>query len=185
MNILAYSLGRVIRSFNADEMYPEKGFYLPLFIRRIGERYVFTDIPELNQNSLTFKQGSIMCNGELKVVSTMTIFNDAVVIESTRTEDAEIVMDEFVAWMQSTQGFRQPKTPSLTLYESHLIVDFEEPASTAIKAFEKFGSIYGKAFEETYGKSITLELSHIGLSADPTKLPRDIHPLMKVESSIS
>src|SRR5258708_3245683 len=93
-----------------DEVKPLKGYHLPQLIKAVGARYEFGKFPTAAE---VISSGAKFQQGRLKSVNIpeLGIFNDGfIATTSSDTSDSEVVLNDLVAFLKETFGFRDPQT---------------------------------------------------------------------------
>ncbi|WP_210299866.1 hypothetical protein [Kaistia hirudinis] len=74
---------------------------------------------------------------------------------------------EFERWLVENFAFRYPKKSPRNLYDSNLIVDFDEDISRSLGILVSMGQAIGGALYQTYETYVPLGVHAIAFSADP------------------
>src|SRR5690348_12673605 len=128
MRVVAYDGG--IAGINAvpDELKPLKRFAIPELISEVATRYAVATIPTLEEAKKTgakFRDATFRSGHELINILEIGIFNDGLGVTATDTVAAEIVLEDLYSWLQSRFHFRKPPNGIKRVYQSDLIVSFD------------------------------------------------------------
>lgn len=186
MRLVSTELGRITYLFTADEANPKGGLYLAEFERLLIERYAFPSPPLRPEGgSVRFESGRMIAGDRKVNISALALYNDAVVIETTHTEQSMLVLENFNTWIKQTFGFRELKTKPMLLFESNIVVDFESPTHKTVSIFRELSNGLSAAMKKIYDHEFECDFSGLALASDPTKLPASIAPFLKTEFTIN
>ena len=184
MNLVSIELARVLQLFNADEIKPRKGFYPPEFRRMVGERYRFATLPDIEkkiEGGLKFGFGQFVTGERTINIADLTVYNDGVAVEATNSDDADIVLTEFIEWIKENLGINEPTTIIPRSYISGVVVDFDAPIDHAWSLFQAFAEIATDIYGAVYNVTPKFALSRIGLTATDRGTPAIINPELIIE----
>lgn len=181
MKLVAVDLARVTRFFQADEVRPQGGTYVPDLIKLIVDRYAFA-IPPMPKDALgeglKFKTGRLARGANQINIIELGVFNDGIMASVfDNTDNANLILDDFAAWLFDTLKISPPQTKLPRWYFSGLIVEFDAAVVKQLAPFTRTMSAITGAYRETYPWSYAAHFSRLGFSADPTT----VHPLFKPE----
>jgi hypothetical protein len=157
--------------FVPDEVKPLKGYHLPELLLAVGQKYGAAKTPTVEEakgSAARFENG-IFSDGHRKIpLVALTLHNDAIIATTTDTDDSELVIDNLFAWLKESFGFREPVTPAVRLYQSDLVVQFDnDPAN----AFGQITSFINFIQEEMTPPNATsrkpVQFGYISFGADP------------------
>ncbi len=174
MKIVSSELGRVSRYFVSEEIRPVGGLDLAAIIKLAMERYGFAVPPnpeEISQKGAIFQRGRRIIDNKTIIVPTLIVYNDGMSISAFDTDTAELLLDDAFRWAVENLGMRNPITPAVTTYESHIVVEFESQIDHILLIFDDLSSAFRDALRSTYSRDVTVGLSRIALSGDPPSLP--------------
>jgi len=141
MKLISIVLGQAVRLFKAPD--PIGGTFLPDLVAAIKERYGFLKVPTSIQDfdvtkGISFEHGKFhvhprsLPDGNVYkeiVIESFQIFNDGLVVGTKAfAEDADLFLDDFIQWAQST--FRATILESIPIqyaYNSQVEVTFPKP----------------------------------------------------------
>lgn len=127
--------------FMADEVKPLKGYHLPALLKAIGDRYGAVKSPSLDDARTTgakFENAIFVSNGRDISIPTLALHNDGFSISTTDTDDSEIVLNDLFGWLKEEFNFRDPATPAMCIYQSDLIVQFDNNPEEALGLIAPF-----------------------------------------------
>lgn len=186
MRLVSTQLGKVAYVVSSDEAGPKDGVYGPEFERLIAERYAFPNQPERPEGGSLRFDGGRMVAGTRKVnVPALILYSDAVVIETLHTDQSQLVLQDLMTWMGQAFGFREPRTKPLLLFESNVVVDFENPTHKIISTFEETSRSLSAAMKATYDRDLRFDFSGVSIASDPTALPATIASYFKTDFTIN
>jgi len=179
MKIISIEAARVTEMFVSDEVKPTGGLYMPDLIRLFSERFGFIHRPSLDrvQAGAEFK-GGMLAIGKKKInILDLTVFNNAITINTPNSQDTEIVLEDTLAWAQKTFHFRVPQTPSpITFYESQMVVDFDHAIDKKLALFKNLKNAFESQFETVYHVPTPAHISGFFIGVDPQQLPATLVP---------
>lgn len=175
MKVVSIEAARVTQLFVADEVRGERDIYLPQLFDSARQRYGFVKLPNLEDaklNGAKFQHGRLQrdSGGESITIEAVEIYNDGIVVSCRDSSDAEVVLDDIIAWGMQTFGLREPKTMIPRLYASFIVVDFKSATSDLIKRFEELQKILTDAYSRSYSVQRTFGISKLAFAVDPTTL---------------
>lgn len=177
MRLINTEIGRVIRLFPVEDIRPPGGLHPPTAMRMLGEKYSFGYTPdprhtweEAQRDGLKFQLGKLVHGNRTINVNDFTLYNDGIVATATSTNDADIFLDDLLAWGKEVFGFRDvsPAT-SRTLYYSNVIVEFELSPNSLLGNFAVLSDGLLKLLRTTYGLDIPVQLNGVGFHIDRTE----------------
>lgn len=124
-----------------DEVKPLVGYYIPVLVRAVAERYKFSKAPtpdEVRTTGAKFFDGRYVDGTREINISQLGVFNDAMAATTTDTSDSEIVVRDLFTWLQQTFKFRPPVTTPNRFYQSDLIVEFDNNPEDSFRSFAPF-----------------------------------------------
>lgn len=124
-----------------DEVRPLEALDVPRFIEAIADRYGLAKVPTLEQ---TKAQGAKFQNGRMKIgskehaITELAVYNDAFSVTTNDTDDSLLVLTDLVKWLRKAFHFREPTTPPIHLYQSDLIVAFDNDPQESFTGIGEF-----------------------------------------------
>ena len=190
MRIINVDTARVIQLFSKDEINPKNGAYRPDVINAIAERYRFVQTPPViiaqapNSTNTKFSEGQFIEKKKKINIANLTIYVDGIAVETTDTDSADIVMDDFIAWAKKEFGINEPTTKIARSYISGIVVDFDASIDSVFSIISEMGKIVSDQYKKTYGESVNLGLSRIGLGSDEQPPPGMLNSDFLIERRI-
>ena len=166
MNFVSPEAGQAIQLFLIDEVRPLRGGpFLPDVIMNVVRRYRFVSFPKefVPGQGLKFEHG-VADEATGIAINGLEIYNDGIIINTTHTDDADIVMDEFLGWVRSELKLREPQTRIPRRYYSRVVVEFEAGLDNFIKKFETCSATVAQAL----GVSNPIHVARMVFAADPS-----------------
>lgn len=157
-----------------DEVRPMNGLYLPELFRQIGERYELQQRPTVEDARKTgakFGAGRFISADKEIYISELGVFNDGFSVTTTDTEDAELVLNDLFAWLRQSFRFREPLTKAVRVFQSDLIVDFDNDPMLAVKTLAPVIALIQQEIEAISGSKMPLLLNRLGFACDPSLFP--------------
>ncbi|MGF1623283.1 MAG: hypothetical protein ACFCVH_00255 [Alphaproteobacteria bacterium] len=177
MKLIGHETGRLIVLFPAEEIRPHSGMYLPYVQAELNQRYGFIKQPdlsrpieELDRDGYKFGHGRAVIDGRLIAIIEFAIYNDGIVINCNRTDDAELIWSDLMEWSKDALGIREFTREPRKLYRSVLIVEFENQMSSLLKDFADIKYIVEDALTNTPHRG-DVDFVSISFGLDPTKIP--------------
>lgn len=169
MKLISAEFGQSFQPIHMDEIRPAGGVYVPELVSAIAERYSFVVKPTIPvpEGGFKFQTGVLNINGTTAIATNLDIYTDGIIINSTNTETADLLMDDFLSWVITRFGFRERQTVLPRKLFSSVIVDFSVSANGLIRNFQTVADLIAKALEPN-GVALDLHLTRIAIGADPT-----------------
>jgi hypothetical protein len=159
MNLVGYEIGQSLQLIHMDEVRPLRGgAFLPEMVAEVVRRYRFQSVPtkvEPNQPA-KFENGVRELGGTTIPIASLEVYIDGLLVNTSNTEDSDVILDDFVPWALDTFKFREPRTWLPRRYQSRIIVDFGKSAGqTFFKNFADLREIMARAFGSERDLAIT------------------------------
>jgi hypothetical protein len=166
MKLIAVDNARALQLFSADEITPEKGAYLPHVIERIGERYQFMErpAPKRTNEGIKFHGGRFITDQQEISINELVVYSDGAAIQAPNTHLADIVLDDFIAWVKTTFGIAEPITKFPRSYGDNIVVDFDGPIEHVLSVLTEMTDAYSAALEQIYGAPIFTTLHRLTIA---------------------
>jgi hypothetical protein len=175
MRFISAHLGAALQLLAMDEIWPPSGIHFPTAFAKITERYQFlsrpTDPEKIASGTGKFVAGHIVLGGREIAIGDLSIYSDGFNVETLNTGDADLVLNDFLAWLSQTFGTRQPTAVRTRVYRSVVVVEFGRSIDVALKHFSMLQSACAGAWQAAYGYDILLSLERFALEADPASVP--------------
>ena len=187
MRFVAPGIGRVGRGFVTDEIVPQTGIHMPDLIRLVAERYSFgirAELADIAKAGATFEQGRLISGNKKLNIQNLAIHSDGIWVTAADTQSAEFILDDVITWAWEAFGFREPITPPVPVFESHVIVEFERSIESALKIFDDLKEAFEAALRNTYERDIPVHLSRIGVGGDPLSVSYPLKSEFVIERRI-
>jgi len=157
--------------FIPDEIKPLKGFYLPDLLGAITKRYQFVKPPSVEEartSGAKFETGKLHRPNSDIAITTLGVFNDVLSVTTTDTSDSEFVLEDLFTWLKTDFKFRDPVAPLLRVYQSDLVVKFDNDPSKTFDAIRQFlDFIQLNLIPENARTKKAVEFNAILFGADP------------------
>ena len=180
MKVISIETGRVLQLFVPDEIKPSGGIYLPELIKLVTERYGFTKpatIEMTDKGGAKFEYGQLISGSRKVNLREVGIYNDGVIIVADNTTDADFATDDALMWARHAFNLREPDTKIPRRYTSQVVVEFEKPIDSALKAFDGVRRQLAETLKRSQGIDAKMDILKIGFNADPMSVP----PLLNTE----
>jgi hypothetical protein len=174
VNIISVDVALVRQGFLAEEVRPLAGLYLPEFIRLVTERYGFGIQPTVEsaqKSGAIFEQGRLVSGSKRINIKGLSVFSDGIWASTHNTSDSEYVVDDALHWAKMTFGMRDPQHIVPRMYDSHIVVEFDQSIDRAVAVFEQMKALYQTALMQTYGRDFSVQVSRLGIGFDPLSSP--------------
>ena len=178
MKLIATEVGKVISQFPLEEIRPLGGIHIPEVIQSIKDRYSFSYAPDLslpwekvNQQGLQFRLGKLETDSGQIYIQELNALPDGIVATAQRTDEAEVFIDDLMAWMKNSLGMRDLSSPPTLWFHSQVVVEFDGEINHLLKTFDKISSSLGKFLSKEYKIKEPVQLSKLTLGCDRLTLP--------------
>lgn len=145
MNIVAYHSATLVELLSLEAFAPLGAINERQLLAEIRERYSFMRQPdltlpkaEIESNGLIFESGIYNGHDSIMNISRLAIHKDGIVANASTTDEAEEFFEDLREWLLRSWNFRE--VPSISLFGSEIIVDFEKPLSNLLKDFKAISS---------------------------------------------
>jgi hypothetical protein len=156
MELISSQSGQSLQLVVLDEVRPLRGgVFLPDLSALIIQRYRFMGTPEKVPPGQPVKFHTGIFPGAPIPIEELGIYNDGIIITSTTTDDADVIMDDFLAWITEQYRLREPTTIIPRTYQSTIIVSLNGPLNRFINNFQKAGNLLSEAFGAPSPLSVT------------------------------
>ncbi|SRR6266496_614439 len=165
MELVSSQSGQSLQLVVMDEVRPLRGgVFLADLSAAIIERYRFMGLPEkLPQGQPVKFQTGVFQTDITITIEGLDIYNDGIIITSTTTDDADVVMDDFLPWIIEQFRLREPTTIIPRTYQSSIIVSLHGPLNRFIKNFQKAAD----KLTEAFGALSPLNVTRLTLGPQP------------------
>lgn len=174
MKIVAYDAGRATLLLPLEEVLPLDGYDSREVLDNITDRYNFSTGPDysmprekLQKAGFNFELGTFIFNGKAIEIGRLSVFSDGVVAVSAKTDYAEALIDDLMAWLQADMGFRSPLRPTRKLFLSNVVFDLEIGVEGLIKKHSEMANLLGKVASKYFPNAPVPRLSRIDIDFDP------------------
>jgi hypothetical protein len=184
MKIIAYVTSRLTALFPYEEVLPLVGVNDRDIIDNITTRYKFLKSPNLvgdetSKNGFRFEQGQITLNDANERIADFSIYRDGIVINASKTDISEALLDDITGYMKESFSFRDPVTKPRRYFQSQIVVEFERSPERLIVPFNEIAANISQPLEEIYGVKITKNFARLDLGVDKARLslptPATVH----------
>jgi len=187
MKIIAFETSRLTVLFPYEEVLPLSGVNDRDIIEKVTARYKFLKSPNLvsdetSKSGFKFEHGQINLNNANERITDFTIYRDGVVINATKTDISEALLNDVTEYMKQEFSYRDPVTQPRKYFQSQLVVEFEKSPEKLITPFNEIAAIVSEPLREIFGVDIPMRFVRLDLGADKTTLsspaPAVIHPFI-------
>jgi hypothetical protein len=172
MKVVSQDGALAILGYIPDEVRPLKGFHLPALLHAVGERYRAAKSPTLEESRSTgakYQNGLFSAGDREITIGEISLHNDAISIATTDTADSEIVLNDFFEWLKDEFKFREPSTPPIRIYQSDLVIQFDNNPENAFGAIAPFLSFIQEEMTPPNAHSKKhVQFAVIGFGTDPS-----------------
>jgi hypothetical protein len=159
-------------AFIPDEVRPLKGYHLQLLIDAVGSRYNASKLPTLEEARTTgarFENGLFFVGDRTIPIPLFYVHNDGISVTTSDTADSDSVVDDMFAWLKQTFEFREPTTPAIRIYQSDLVVRFDNDPAAAFDKLAPFIKLIQEEMTPANAASKKdVQFHAIGFGGDPT-----------------
>lgn len=171
MKVVSQDGGIASLAYIPDEVKPLKGFHIPTMLSAIAERYQLAKSPSVDDARTAgarFNIGRFSRADREVNITELGVFNDALAVTTTDTDDAEFVLNDLFAWLKGTFHLREPTTPPIRFYQSDLVVKFNNDPSAAFGGLSEFISlIQAQMIPSNARTKKPVQFNYIAFGADP------------------
>lgn len=170
MELMTIESARFTHLYPPDEVHSLKVTSPADSIPLVAQRYEFARIPSLEslKDGAKFQHGRRSVEGKVIPIKELAVYNDGVFCESETTEDARLIIDDFILWIQHAFGVRPQRTHVGRWHFSTLVVEFASEINAALSSLRHTQSAYQAAMKETYGVDAPSLPSRIAFGPDPS-----------------
>jgi hypothetical protein len=173
MRVVAFDSARVTVLFPFEEVIPLGGIAAPGMVNEVISRYNFAKGPdlglpreELQKTGLKYENGSYNAQNRPVPIVSFVIYSDGVVVDASKTEDAEEFWDDLCRWMISEKKFRDFTIAPSRRFLSQIIIEFDKPLSKLIGGFEFLTRTVSDKLDAIYDTQIKLGFARVDLEFD-------------------
>jgi hypothetical protein len=149
VKLISSAYGIVILHASADDTCPARGILQRDLVQYVGDAYQFSvrPPPTLPPQPITFQSGKLVTASSEYPVHQLSIFTKADAVTSISTDDAEIVLEDYMARLDRDLGYRfksNTASPQRRTYHSGIVVHFEKGIEERIAIFQKMEEILNR-----------------------------------------
>jgi hypothetical protein len=151
MKVINSVQGTVALEVSADDVAPPHGFVGNDLINLVGDAYHFAARPALPQGllpgimqQLAFQSGELQIGTEKFPIIQLVIRADADIVTSINTEIAEKIIDDYTERLDRELGFKFSTATKRKIFQSNVVVEFEEGIEKKIEALEKIENLLNR-----------------------------------------
>jgi hypothetical protein len=165
----------------ADEVKPINGWNIPELLRALTERYEFAKSPSLQE---TITSGAKFEHGRLLDkninIAELNVLGTGISAKTVDTSDSEVILKDLYGFLKKTFGFRDPISKPVHVFQSELVVEFDNNPDRTIKSFAPLTALLQKEVEVTSGIKKQFQLHRLDFASDPME-PSTINALFLIE----
>src|SRR5580704_8340925 len=169
MKFVAAIFGQALQIIPMDEVRPASGYNYPNMIRAVAERYSFSEFPtnlkEALEKGASFSNGTMISNINPIQITALGVYNDGILVSTLNTDDADLIVDDFLRWGADEFGLRPIQTQIGRTYSSQIVVDFEVPIDRFVKDVDNVFKLVRGAIHKSTGMDFDLHVSRLAISA--------------------
>jgi hypothetical protein len=173
VKLISSTYGRASQRFLLDEVRPQHVSYLPDTIELAVRRYGFlkhSDLSAAAEKGIKFEHGRLdVVDGNPIAIESIDVFSDGIICLCHSTDDADLVLNDFLKWGVESLNMRPPQTKIRRDYASWLVVDFEGGLEPLLAKYTELHQLIRESYERTYETKIDFELQRLAFSNDPLK----------------
>jgi hypothetical protein len=173
MRVIAFDSGRVTVLFPIEEVMPLGGMIALDTVNDVIARYNFAKRPdlglsreELQKLGLKFENGHYNVQGQMAPIVSFVIFPDGVVIDASKTDDAEAFWDDLSKWMISEKKFRDFTIAPTKRFVSQVVTEFDTPLCKLINGFDDLTRLVSEKLNAIYDAQIKLGFARVDFEFD-------------------
>lgn len=173
MKLVTKDVARVQWIIDPDEVRPLRGLYLPELFQQVSERYELAQRPTLEEaakSGARFSPGRFVSDKEI-IIRELAIFDDGFSVTTSDTSDSELVLNDLFQWLRQAFEFRDPLTKNVRVFQSDLVVDFDNDPLEAFKRFSPVLALVQEEMESIRGSKMPLLFNRLGFACDAEKFP--------------
>jgi hypothetical protein len=180
MKVVGYEAGKAFWFIPAEEMRPLHGLNLANAITLISGVFNFREQPdvsrpwsELSTGPMTFRGGTVVREEDNKEIhiNSFDLYTDVLAADCYDTEQSEWFLNHVMEWGKLTLGLRDPIRSPRKMYQSQLVIEFENDINPIIKQFSDLSATFGQLLNELYGIEALPEVHKLTLQCDKTLMP--------------
>lgn len=168
MKLISKDAGLAAIGIVIDEAKPLSGYSLPAMLQAVTTRYEMAKSPTIQETTAT---GAKFQNGRLAskniVITELSIHNNSIAATTTDTKDSEIVVNDLLGFMRKEFGFREFTTKPVRVFQSDLIVEFDNDPDKALSLFAPLRELLQKEAESVNGLKKPIQFNRIDFGSDP------------------
>lgn len=175
MKLVALEGGRLLDLVAIEEFRPAAGLYWPDLIQAMIDRYKFgigpKELTEAIKSGVKFEHGKLVSDDDTKLIKEFSIYTDGLIVETSDTDTADLVLDDFFAWATNTFKLRERQNQVQRTYTSAVIIEFAKEIEPALGKLEKVVGMLSAALKDSYGWDYKYNVSRLAYSVDPEEIP--------------
>jgi hypothetical protein len=136
---------------SADEVAPPNGIVVANLLDLVASTYKFASRPappnetiQLGGSQFAFQSGVLEAGNEKFPIVQLAILTNADVVTSVTTEIADKVLDDYMERLDKDLGFRFSSATKRRIYQSNLVVEFDNGIAEKIAALEKIENLLSR-----------------------------------------
>jgi len=162
VKIIANVQGTCAIRASPDDIAPPKGILWSDVIAKISAIYKFAGIPGIQpgiipQIPLAFQSGEFQSEQEKIAIQNLFLTNSGVAVQTLTTEQSEIVLENLIALLDDSFGFRIRASSYKRDYVSHIVVQFEKSIESCVAALETINALVRNAMSIPVAEPFSLK----------------------------
>jgi hypothetical protein len=156
MKLIISTNGTAAVRVSADDVIPKLGFMARDIIEFVANAYKFFVRPTIPPNiapfalqNLIFQSGELVSGDNKWPIVQLVIGPNSEIITATTTEMADVILDDYMARLDSAFGFRFAAASKERIYQSNVVVEFDGAFGEKLETFKKIEAILNRATART------------------------------------
>ena len=167
MRVISLLLGAAAVHVSPDDVAPDRALVVRDLIEQIKNRYGFSVAPAhqpagTQQAIMVFQDGALVKNESRIPVNQLFLFGDGAAVVARHTDEANAVLEDLIAYLGDTFGFRYQSTMLERLNTSNIVVDLDASFTGDTPSFSVMRSLIHK----TMGDKCKYHLKRITFGID-------------------
>jgi hypothetical protein len=170
VKLIGSTSGRCVKLFSWEEVRPVHGINSALLAAAVAEQFNFQvrPTPPIPADAVVkFGDGSVVLNGAVIAIQSLTLYSDGFSVDCANTDDAKAVSDEIFRWAQTDLGYRDFIRPPQVVYISEVTVEFAPEFENIFKGWSRLQGVLNGAAQARYGFTQDINVHRMHWCGDP------------------